>query len=174
VARKLLNFAAPALVLGLVVVSQAQGRIKYPPAPAGTLERSVDNILIKERADIILTNRLVTQQNLVNTRLGVLENQLAQATDPAVIASLQRQIAQANTQFRTLGVAITRQQAVLRFDLNVLNPQKDRLLVRLNALPRPKNQLTMFTQAARLQENTYAVVAQAYINRRPLSPSFAF
>src|SRR5262245_3557238 len=60
--RKVLNFAAPALVLGLIVVSQVQARINYPPGPAGRLERAIDNILLKERADILRQARLVTQQ----------------------------------------------------------------------------------------------------------------
>src|SRR5882724_11358180 len=116
-ARKVLNFAAPALVLGLVLVSQVQARINYPPPPAGTLERSIDNILIKERADILLQNRLVTQQNQTNARIGVLQEQLAQATNPAVIAALQRQIAQQLARFNSLQVAINRNTLVLRNDL---------------------------------------------------------
>jgi len=174
VARKVLNFAAPALVLGLVLVSQAQGRINYPAGPAGSLERAVDNILIKERADIIRQNTLVTQQNQVNTRLSLLQQQLAQATDPAVIARLERQIAQARAQFGSLQVAITRGNAVLSNNLNVLNPQKDRALTLLNALRSPRQQIVQFIQAAKLQENTYAVIARAFLNRRPLSPIFAF
>src|SRR5882724_7501041 len=143
--RKVLNLAAPALVLGLVLVAQAQGRIKYPSAPAGPIERGVDDILIKERADILLQNRFVTQQNNVYNKLGVLERQLSQATNPIVIAQLQRQIAQNTALFRSLQVSLTRGDAVLRYNLNVLNPQKDRALVLLNTLPRPRHQLQMFT-----------------------------
>src|SRR3954465_6072431 len=88
-ARKALNFVAPLMVLGLVLISQAYGRINYPPPPAGNLERSIDNILLKERADILLQNRLVTQQNQTNTRIGVLQQQLAQTTDPAARAFLE-------------------------------------------------------------------------------------
>ena len=169
-ARKALNFAAPVLVLGLVLISQAQARINYPPAPAGTLERAVDNILLKERADILLQSRLVTQQNTTNTRIGVLQQQLARATDPVVIASLQRQIAQQQSLFRSLQVQIDRNALVLRNDLNVLNPQKDRALVVLNTLSRPRQQIIQFTQAARLQQNTYAAIIRAFLARRPISP----
>jgi len=173
-ARKVLNFAAPALVLGLVLVSQAQGRINYPPPPAGSLERAVDTILIKERADVIQANRLVTQQNQVNARLNTLQQQLAQATNPAVIAALQRQINQTLAQFASLGVAIARNNLQLQNNLNVLNPQKDRALATLLTLPRPQNQIRQFVQAARLQENIYATLMRAFLSRRPISPVFAF
>jgi len=169
-ARKALNFVAPLLVLGSGLISQAYGRINYPPPPAGTIERSVDDILIKERADILLQNRLVTQQNQTNARIGVLQQQLAQATDPAVIAALQRQIAQQSALFRSLGVSINRNSLVLRTNLDVLNPQKDRALAALNRLPRPRNQLVQFTQAAVLQQNIYAAIMRAFLNRRPISP----
>jgi len=174
VARKVLNFAAPALVLGLVLVSQAQGRINYPAGPAGSLERAVDNILIKERADILRQNSLVTQQNVTNARLSVLQQQLAQATDPAVIAALQRQIAQQLARFNSLQVSINRNSLVLRNNLNVLNPQKDRALTLLNTFRSPRQQIVQFIQAATLQQNVYAAIARAFINRRPLSPVFAF
>jgi len=171
-ARNVLSFAAPALVLGLVLVSQVQARINYPSGPAGSVERGIDNILIKERADILLQNRLVTQQNQVNSRIGVLQQQLAEATDPAVIAALQRQIAQQESRFVTLQGQITRNAAVLRRNLDVLNPQKDRLIGLLSRLPRPRNQLTQFITAARLQENIYAAIMRAFLGRRPLSPVF--
>jgi hypothetical protein len=169
-ARNVLSFAAPALVLGLVLVAQAQARINYPSGPAGSLERAVDNILIKERADILLQNRLVTQQNQTNSRIGVLQQQLAQATDPAVIAALQRQIAQQQARASSLQVAIDRNTLVLRNDLNVLNPQKDRALTVLNGLQRPRQQIVQFIQAARLQQNTYAAIIRAFLGRRPISP----
>jgi len=173
-ARNVLSFAAPALVLGLVLVSQAQARINYPPAPAGSLERAVDNILIKERADILLQSRLVTQQNATNARIGVLQQQLAQATDPAVIAALQRQIAQQTALFRSLQVSIDRNKLVLQNNLSVLNPQKDRALATLSTLPRPRNQIVQFIQAARLQQATYAAVMRAFLGRRPISPVVSF
>jgi uncharacterized coiled-coil protein SlyX len=170
VARTVLNFAAPALVLGLVLVSQVQARINYPAGPAGRLERSIDTILIKERADILLQNRLITQQNQTNTRINVLEQQLAGATDPNVIAALERQITQQQSRASSLQVQINRNTLVLRRDLDVLNPQKDRLIGLLNQLTRPRNQLTQFITAARQQENIYAAVIRAFLNRRPLSP----
>src|SRR5262245_18735493 len=173
-ARNVLSFAAPALVVGLVLVSQAQGRINYPPAPAGTLEHAVDTILLKERADIIRQSTLIQAQNRANARLGGLEQQLSQATDPAVIAALQRQIAQTQAQLRQLQTAITRNTQVLRNDLNVLNPQKDRALQALNRLTQPKNQIQQFTQAALRHQATYAALIRRFLGRRPISPVVAF
>lgn len=169
-ARKVLSFAAPALVLGLVLVSQVQAVINYPPAPAGTLERAVDDILLKERDDILLQNRLVTQQTETNATLRVLQQQLAQATDPAVIAALQRQIAQQQARFANLRVQVNQNKAVLARDLTVLNPQKDRALLALRRLPTPRNQIRQFIQVATFQQNTYAAIIRAFIRRRPISP----
>lgn len=172
--RKALSFTAPALVLGLVVMSQAYARINYPPPPAGTLERNIDNILLKERADILRQSALITRQNVTFARIGVLQRQIAQATDPAVIARLQRQLLQQQVQFQGLQVQIDRNSVVLLTNLNVLNPQKDRMFVVLNSLQTPRNQIVQFIQAASLQQRTYAAIMRAFLARRPLSPTAAF
>lgn len=169
-ARKALNIAAPALVLGLVFVSLAQARINYPPGAAGRLQRAIDDILIKERADILLQGRLITQQDQANNRINVLQQQLDQATDPAVIARLERQIAQQQALVTSLQGRIDRNTLVLQNNLDVVNPRKDRLIGLLSTLPRPRNQIQMFIQAATLQQNTYAAVMRIFLNRRPISP----
>jgi hypothetical protein len=174
VTRTGLSFTAPALVLGLVLISQVQARINYPPGPAGRIERTVDNILIKTRADILRQAALVNQQNVVNARIGILQQQISQTTDPNVLAVLQRQLLQRQTQFLSLQLRIDRNALVLRRNLDVLFPQKDRLLVVLNTLPRPRNQIRQFTESVRLQQATYAAVMRAFLGRRPLSPVTAF
>src|SRR3954467_12144883 len=54
VARKVLNFAAPALVIGVLAVSQAHGRLPfYPKGVIGALERSIEAKLDRITADLV-------------------------------------------------------------------------------------------------------------------------
>ena len=53
-ARKLSNFVAPALVVGVLAVSQAHGRLPfYPSGVIGALERSIEAKLDRITADLV-------------------------------------------------------------------------------------------------------------------------
>src|SRR4051812_43425345 len=107
VARRTFGFAAPALVLGMVLVTQAMG-ITYPSGPAGTLERNIDRLLAKENVDIRLQNSLVHMEDAINAALKGLQKQLNNATDPTRIAFLEGQIAQKQAQLAANNVRLAR------------------------------------------------------------------
>jgi hypothetical protein len=173
-ARKALNFAAPALVVGMILVSQAQGRITYPTGPAGVLERSVDAKLAKEVVDIRVEKSLLTSQTLVAGQLAVLNAQLSHTTDPARKASLQRQIDQKTVQFQQIQRSIDRNAIVLRGDLNVLNPVKDQQLRTLHVTMGNRRQVDMFVAAAALREANYVAIIRAFLRAHPATPSQPF
>jgi len=75
VARKLLNFAAPALVVGVLAVSQAHGRLPfYPKGVIGALERSIEAKLDRITADLVRQVQLSrlprTSRNLAQLRVN--------------------------------------------------------------------------------------------------------
>jgi len=75
VARKLLNFAAPALVVGVLAVSQAYGRLPfYPKGVIGALERSIEAKLDTITADLVRQVQLSrlprTARNLAQLRVN--------------------------------------------------------------------------------------------------------
>lgn len=173
-ARQALNFAAPALVVGLLLSSPSYGLNFYPPGQAGGLERTVDRILATEQIDILRENRLITTQNAIGGVLDVLNQKLDQATDPAEAARIERQIAARQAQYQTLQQAIDRNGQLLARDLNTLNGIKDNALTGLGNLPRPRKQIEMFITAASQREQTYVTYIRNFLRAHPVSPVSPF
>src|SRR5258708_31724841 len=79
-AHKVAVFAAPALVVGLLLVSRSYGLIQYPSGRAGTLERGVDTILTQELNDINREFGLMRKQMAIEKQIALLDAKLQRAT----------------------------------------------------------------------------------------------
>src|SRR5262249_10572930 len=99
---------------------------------------------------------------------------LSQATNPAVIAQLQQQIAAKQVQLQNFQRAIDANGLVLLRNLTVLNPIKDNNLARLGTLPRPQHQIDMFITAATQRQQTYAVFMRRFLTAHPVTPVTPF
>lgn len=172
--RSVLGFAAPALVVGLLLVSQSYGLIQYPRGRAGALERSVDSILAREQTDILRENALVRTQNAIGKMIDVLNVKLQNATDPNEIARLQQQIAAKQAQFQSFQQSIDRNGQRLLQDANVLNPAKDQSLATLSGVRGPRKQIDMFVTAATQREQTYVALIRRFLRAHPVSPISPF
>lgn len=172
--RSVSGFAAPALVVGLLLVSQSYGLIQYPRGPAGALERSIDSILAREQRDILRENALVRTQNAIDNVLDVLNVKLQNATNPNEIARLEQQIAAKQAQFQNFQQAIDRNGQLLLRDMNVLNPAKDQALASLSGVRGPRKQIGMFITAATQREQTYVALIQRFLRAHPVSPISPF
>jgi len=169
-ARKALNLAGPALVVGLLLVSRSYGLVVYPHGAPGRLERSIDVLLAKEQADILRENRLVTTQNSIGNVLDILNQKLQNATDPNQIAQLQQQIAAKEMQYQNFQRAIDANGQILVRDLTVVNPAKDNALSVLGGMSRPRKQIEMFITAATQRERTYVTLIQTFLRSHPVTP----
>lgn len=168
--RKACNFAAPALLLGLLFSPQAFGLTRA----VTRLENSIDALLAKEDVDIRLQNRLVTTQNAISSNIAGLENQLANTTDPAKQAQLEAQIAQKQAQYNQFQRAINSQGLVLQRDLTVVVPAKDNAMRVLAGLNQNVNQVRMFLTAATQRENVYTNTINLFLKAHPVTPVAPF
>jgi len=171
--RKVLSFAAPALLVGLLLGSHAYG-IAYPRAPTGTIERTVDRLLLKEQNDILRESALIRTQNLIGGVIRVLNAKLENTSDPNQRAFIEQQIAQKQGQFNQFGQLINTNTQVLADNLNIVNPAKDRLLKQLIGLRQFPNQASQFNAAARQRELVYATVMKIFLKARNFPPSTGF
>jgi len=171
--RKLLNFAAPALVVGLLLGSQAYG-IVYPPGAVGRLERNIDGLLLKEQNDIVLETALVQTQAAIGRVIDVLNTKLQNATDPNEIARLQQQIAAKQAQFNQFQTSIDANGRVLQRNLTVVNPAKDNALRQLAGVRQNQKQIAMYIRAASLREATYVRLMQNFLKAHPVTPLAPF
>src|SRR5262249_44093130 len=123
---------------------------------------------------ILRMNTLVHTQNAIGDVIDILNARLNQATNPNVIAALQRQIAAKQVQFQNFQIAINRNSLILQTNLTVLNPRKDNLLATLSTLPRPQRQIAMVITAATQRQNTYATIMQNFLRAHPVTPITPF
>lgn len=169
VARKALNFAAPALVVGLLLGSQAYG-IVYPPGAVGRTERAVDSLLAREQADILRENALIHTQNAIVGVINVLNQKLANAGSQAEADAIQAEINAKQVQFDRFQGLINTQSRILQQNLAVINPTKDRLLASLAGVGRNGKQARMFVTAATQRERTFVLAMRAFLKAHPVSP----
>ena len=101
VVRRLGGLAAPALLVGLIVVSQVLGRasassvqsFQGPGAPnVRGLERTVNQLIKNETADLQREQRLVLKQDQANLKLFALEQTREHTTNPRQVRFLDQQI----------------------------------------------------------------------------------
>jgi hypothetical protein len=150
--RKLLNFVAPALAVGLILVSQAQGsRVsrQAPTALTRALEAQVDLILARVNADN------AREQFLINAQLTAFRS-----GNMAAVRAIQG--------------ALNRNAIFLQADKNVLIPIKDRDLAQLSRFSPRFRQVSLFVTAATQQERYANTLVNFYLARQPLTPQFAF
>jgi len=145
--RKLLNFVAPALAVGVILVSQAQASLIWLTAPTAltrAYEFQSELIFNRINADTAREQYLINQQNLA-----------FQSGNTALVRAFQ--------------VALNRNAIFLNADKNILIPIKDNDLRVLGNFSRRYNQVRNYVAAATQRETGYVKAINTYLARPPLT-----
>jgi hypothetical protein len=182
VIRRLLGLAAPALLVGLIVVTQALGRtsatsaqaFEGPGAPnVKGLERTVNRLIKNELADLRFEQRLFKKQDQTNLRLFTLDQKLQSTNNKRQIHFINQQINRNLTVFNRYQAQLNFNKGALIYDLAVTSPYINRELAVLGQIS-SSVRVAQFVLITQSRQQAIDAALTAFLSRPPATPFHPF